>query len=472
MTAAALTPGAERQAEVIVVGAGPGGRRDGVPPGQRRRRRAAAGEDRVPARQGLRRRADARARSSSCVSMGIDLDAAGLAARTRACGSSAAGTASSCRGPTSPSYPTYGLVRARLDFDEILARHAAEGRRPAAWSAPTVTGPVARRAHRPDRRRHRQAGRRRRPQGRRRGHLPRAARGRRRRRLDPARRWRWASQQRDDRPMGVAVRTYYTSPRHDDDWLESWLELWDGEPGESNLLPGYGWIFGVGDGTVNVGLGILNTCDGVPQRRLQDLLQALARRTRPRSGASATRTDVGPIRGAALPMGFNRKPHYTRGVLLVGDAGGMVNPFNGEGIAYAHGVRARWPPRSIDAGARPPDGRRRASARCRATPTALDAALRRLLHARPGLREGDRQPDGDEAARPQYGLPAPDADAVRAQAAGQPHRPARRRRHGPASSTALTRVAPGGLTGDLGMTAARRQDATARRDDGRGGSAR
>ena len=42
-----------------------------------------------------------------------------------------------------------------------------------------------------------------------------------------------------------------------------------------------------------------------------------------------------PVRGAALPMGFNRTPHYTRGLLLVGDAGGMVNPFNGEGIAYA-----------------------------------------------------------------------------------------------------------------------------------------
>jgi menaquinone-9 beta-reductase len=34
-------------------------------------------------------------------------------------------------------------------------------------------------------------------------------------------------------------------------------------------------------------------------------------------------------------MGFNRQPHYGRGLLLVGDAGGMVNPFNGEGIAYA-----------------------------------------------------------------------------------------------------------------------------------------
>ena len=33
--------------------------------------------------------------------------------------------------------------------------------------------------------------------------------------------------------------------------------------------------------------------------------------------------------------GFNRTPHYTRGLLLVGDADGMVNPFNGEGISCA-----------------------------------------------------------------------------------------------------------------------------------------
>ena len=53
---------------------------------------------------------------------------------------------------------------------------------------------------------------------------------------------------------------------------------------------------------------------------------------------------TGPVRGAALPMGFNRTPHYTRGLLLVGDAGGMMNPFNGEGIAYAM-ESARSPPR-------------------------------------------------------------------------------------------------------------------------------
>ena len=64
-------------------------------------------------------------------------------------------------------------------------------------------------------------------------------------------------QRNDKRPMGVAVRRYYTSPRTHDDYLESWLELWDGPPGadDAKLLPGYGWIFGMGDGTVNVGLG-------------------------------------------------------------------------------------------------------------------------------------------------------------------------------------------------------------------------
>jgi len=43
----------------------------------------------------------------------------------------------------------------------------------------------------------------------------------------------------------------------------------------------------------------------------------------------------GQIRGAALPMGFNRQPHYADGMILIGDAAGAVNPFNGEGIAYA-----------------------------------------------------------------------------------------------------------------------------------------
>jgi flavin-dependent dehydrogenase len=135
---------------------------------------------------------------------------------------------------------------------------------------------------------------------------------------------------RDDRPLGVAVRTYYTSPRHDDDYLESWLDLWDGE----TLLPGYGWIFGVGDGTSNVGLGLLNTSGAFGNIDYRALLRRWLA-SMPAEWGYAEQNRTQPIRGAALPMGFNRTPHYTRGLLLVGDAGGMVNPFNGEGITYA-----------------------------------------------------------------------------------------------------------------------------------------
>ena len=135
---------------------------------------------------------------------------------------------------------------------------------------------------------------------------------------------------RDDRPLGVAVRTYYRSPRHDDDYLESWLDLWDGD----RLLPGYGWIFGMGDGTSNVGLGLLNTSDAFGNTDYRALLKRWLR-SMPEEWGYVEENRTEPVRGAALPMGFNRTPHYYRGLLQAGDAGGMVNPFNGEGIAYA-----------------------------------------------------------------------------------------------------------------------------------------
>jgi geranylgeranyl reductase family protein len=138
----------------------------------------------------------------------------------------------------------------------------------------------------------------------------------------------------DKRPLGVAVRRYYTSPKTHDDYLESWLELWDGKPNESALLPGYGWIFGMGDGTVNAGLGVLNSSAGFQKTDYRAMLTRWLDNT-PEEWGLREQNATCPTRGAALPMGFNRTPHYTRGLLLVGDAGGSVNPFNGEGIPYA-----------------------------------------------------------------------------------------------------------------------------------------
>src|SRR6266571_990767 len=238
--------------------------------------------------------------------------------------------------PDLSSYPGFGLVRTRLDFDEILARHAEKaGAR--LLEGMNVTGPLL------DDRTGRITGVTARPAGASRegtaragvpaDHDEREFRGRlvvaadgNSSRLSVA----MGLERRDDRPIGVAVRTYYTSPRHDDDYLEAWLDLWDG----SSLLPGYGWIFGMGDGSSNVGLGLLNTSAAFQHIDYRALLRRwLAAMPAEWGLHEENRTE--PIRGAALPMGFNRTPQYARGMLLAGDSGGMINPFNGEGIAYA-----------------------------------------------------------------------------------------------------------------------------------------
>ena len=225
--------------------------------------------------------------------------------------------------PELASYPGYGLVRTRHDLDEMLARQAQQaGAR--LHEGVTVTGPV--RSERT---------------GRITGVVAKAGESGEDRtyrarvvvaadgnssRLSVA----MGLQKRDDRPLGVAVRTYYRTHRHDDDYLESWLDLRDGD----RLLPGYGWIFGMGDGTSNVGLGLLNTSAAFGHTDYHALLRKWLEGM-PAEWGFTEEKRTQPIRGAALPMGFNRTPHYHQGLLLVGDAGGMVNPFNGEGIAYA-----------------------------------------------------------------------------------------------------------------------------------------
>jgi geranylgeranyl reductase family protein len=229
------------------------------------------------------------------------------------------------RWPELAAFPDYGLVRPRLDFDEVLVRHAEKaGAR--LHEGTTVTGPVL------DERTNRVVGVQAKRDGRvveYRAPLTLACDGN-------SSRFSLALglHKRDDRPMGVAVRTYYSSPRHNDDWLESWLELWDRSNSTPHLLPGYGWVFGVGDGTSNVGLGILNTSTAFRNTDYKAMLRSWMDST-PEEWGFREENRRGDVKGAALPMGFNRKPHYTRGVLLVGDAGGMINPFNGEGIAYA-----------------------------------------------------------------------------------------------------------------------------------------
>ncbi|TKJ29937.1 geranylgeranyl reductase family protein [Blastococcus sp. CCUG 61487] len=155
---------------------------------------------------------------------------------------------------------------------------------------------------------------------------------------------------REDRPLGVAVRRYVRSRRAADDYLDISFDLTPSGPSRDSM-PGYGWIFGMGDGTANVGFGLLDTRRGTGADHRAVLRAWLD--TFPADDGLGEDTAVTPLRGAGLPMALNRGPAYTRGLLLAGDAAGTVNPFNGEGISYAMETGRMVAETAADALARP-----------------------------------------------------------------------------------------------------------------------
>jgi geranylgeranyl reductase family protein len=133
-------------------------------------------------------------------------------------------------------------------------------------------------------------------------------------------------------PQGMAIRGYFTSPRSREPWIDSWLDIRDKS---GNVLPGYGWIFPLGDGRINVGVGLLSTFNqwkGVNTTHLFESFVEYA----PDSWGMSPDTRCGPPTGGRLPMGLSVGPRVGPTYVVVGDAGGSINPFNGEGIAYAY----------------------------------------------------------------------------------------------------------------------------------------
>ena len=133
-------------------------------------------------------------------------------------------------------------------------------------------------------------------------------------------------------PQGMAIRTYYESPLHDDPWIESALDVRDRN---GNSLPGYGWIFPVGDGTINVGIGLLSTFRDWREVNTSHLMAEWAA-TAPAYWGIDPDHPVCPPTGGRIPMAGSVNPKVGPTWAVVGDAGGSVNPFNGEGIDYAY----------------------------------------------------------------------------------------------------------------------------------------
>ncbi|MCU1498964.1 MAG: geranylgeranyl reductase family protein [Acidimicrobiales bacterium] len=133
-------------------------------------------------------------------------------------------------------------------------------------------------------------------------------------------------------PQGMAIRTYYESPLHDEPWIESCLDVRD-RIGSS--LPGYGWIFPVGVGTINVGFGMLSTFRDWREVNTSHLMKEWAA-TAPDYWKIDPENPCQPPTGGRIPMAGSVNPKVGPTWAVVGDAGGSVNPFNGEGIDYAY----------------------------------------------------------------------------------------------------------------------------------------
>jgi geranylgeranyl reductase family protein len=225
------------------------------------------------------------------------------------------------RWPEHPLYPSHGYVVRRRDLDQMVAEHAeaagaelwqgAEALRPV-FDGGIVRGAVVRRdGHETEvAARHVVIAD---------GSLSRFGRA-----LGTAR----------DRslPQGLAIRGYFRSPRHADPWIESALDLRDRF---GNSLPGYGWIFPVGDGSVNVGVGLLSTFREWKRVNTTHLLDEFAA-TLPAHWEVDASAALGAPTGGRLPMSGSVNPKAGPGFLVVGDAAGSINPFNGEGIDYAY----------------------------------------------------------------------------------------------------------------------------------------
>lgn len=131
-----------------------------------------------------------------------------------------------------------------------------------------------------------------------------------------------------DTVYGVAGRSYVASALTDDPWISSHLEL-RGERGE--VLSGYGWVFPLGTGEVNLGAGTLATARRPADVAIKPLMRLYADSIREAFGLEG---ELRAEASALLPMGGAVSGVAGANWALIGDAAGCVNPLNGEGIDY------------------------------------------------------------------------------------------------------------------------------------------
>lgn len=154
---------------------------------------------------------------------------------------------------------------------------------------------------------------------------------------------------RKDYPLGLAARGYFASPRSTDRFLESQLDLRDSS---GATMPGYGWVFPLGDGSVNVGVGLLSTFSRWKHVNTTNMMNDYVA-TAPAYWELSEEARLSKPMGGKLIMSYSRGPLVGSNWVTVGDAAGAINPWNGEGISYGYEtgrIAARYVGEALAAG--------------------------------------------------------------------------------------------------------------------------
>lgn len=136
------------------------------------------------------------------------------------------------------------------------------------------------------------------------------------------------SYERDRKHWVAAIRVYYENVADVDENIE--IHFVD------DVIPGYFWIFPLENGLANVGIGMREDFVRKDHKELKTLLdQCLRAHPLFRERFAEASVVEGTQRGWILPLGSKRRRLSGPGWMLVGDAGGLIDPFSGEGIGNA-----------------------------------------------------------------------------------------------------------------------------------------
>jgi menaquinone-9 beta-reductase len=97
---------------------------------------------------------------------------------------------------------------------------------------------------------------------------------------------------------------------------------------------GYGWIFHFGDGRANVGAGVSTKTLTRTGRNLKDFFDRFLEEPEVIRHLEGAKPE-GPAKSWSLKMGMWGAKRFSQGLMTVGDAASMIHPISGEGVGYA-----------------------------------------------------------------------------------------------------------------------------------------